>query len=639
MIALLLVAAQALDSLRTPLLRRIDVEKRAVWFLPDRYRVDSAGTAYVGTWQRTPPVGRLPAPPSWPTRTGERVPLGLGIDLVLVPVGNATVPGVLSASDNRISLLRPEFRPEDRRRLQPLDGQWLGLGRHAAIDTLPLAGFSGVWAQGDTDVWFGLNGGFSGGLGGLGGLVRFNRKTGRVESVWTDELLQAPVTGLAVSDDALWVGTTKGGYGQPGRVGLLRYDLKTSTWRRYTAENSALPGNLISVIAADGDRLWVATENGIGALDTRTSAWTVWSFALGLDGDTVVHELVEGRRPPDDVRAGIFALMLRLQVTAREPFLRACLGVATDRFAALTRSEDRADTLAIAALAQPPLVPFLVTALGRTGEPRYLAASALGRLRDPQLIPTLRAALDSSAPAGTGAVATALGLLGDSAGYRWMRSHLYVGGGWNVLEFVRAAARLRDRGSISQLATLLRIGPRGDAYAALAAIGTPEAWRTIAKEVAYPAEKRRLFEDFLHPPPAMPVPDSAFRAALGANATVIATNSDDPIDVRQLAAEVVVRLGRMDAASRLLGYYRRSQDDYRLGNEILIRLTGIDAVPAPPAADSTQRERAYVFWSQWLRAQWHTKTAAGMRAVPLQQGDAALERWRQKWGHADRPTR
>src|SRR6266516_1862490 len=495
--------------------------------------------AFAADSDRTPPRGRAGSrlPPDAPAEANRRrearrvvppgsVSGGLCRDRVCRDVATDTARGaaarstVLADANGRAGPLRPRNRPctgtgrqrhRARRALRIRQPHFSASARVPAGGPAPPAAarrpmartrptrrhrhaaaswFLGRLGQGDTDVWFGLNGGFSGGLGGLGGLVRFNRKTGRVESVWTDELLQAPVTGLAVSDDALWVGTTKGGYGQPGRVGLLRYDLKTSTWRRYTAENSALPGNLISVIAADGDRLWVATENGIGALDTRTSAWTVWSFALGLDGDTVVHELVEGRRPPDDVRAGIFALMLRLQVTAREPFLRACLGVATDRFAALTRSEDRADTLAIAALAQPPLVPFLVTALGRTGEPRYLAASALGRLRDPQLIPTLRAALDSSAPAGTGAVATALGLLGDSAGYRWMRSHLYVGGGWNVLEFVRAAARLRDRGSISQLATLLRIGPRGDAYAALAAIGTPEAWRTIAKEVAYPAEKR-----------------------------------------------------------------------------------------------------------------------------------------------------
>jgi hypothetical protein len=74
----------------------------------------------------------------------------------------------------------------------------------------------------------------------------------------------------------------------------------------------------------------------------------------------------------------------------------------------------------------------------------------------------------------------------------------------------------------------------------------------------------------------------------------------------------------------------RSQADYRLATETLIRLTGVDSGPIPPVADSAGRARARSFWSQWLEGA--TRRPDRLHGVALGDGEAALERWRRRWG-------
>jgi HEAT repeat protein len=206
-------------------------------------------------------------------------------------------------------------------------------------------------------------------------------------------------------------------------------------------------------------------------------------------------------------------------------------------------------------------------------------------------------------------------------------------------EAVKAAGRLRDRQSVPLLVPLLSYSdPKRwltwDAYTALAAIGTPEAWIALARGVECPnkrhtpCEKARLFGDFLRHAPGVPLRDSAFQAALGE--TAIASLLDSVDAVRELAPEVVARLGRIDASSHLLDMLIRSEDNYRRATETLIRLTGVDSGPTRPVADSAARARARAFWSQWFEEAM--RRPDGLHAVALGDGEAALERWRRRWG-------
>ena len=58
-------------------------------------------------------------------------------------------------------------------------------------------------------------------------------------------------------NNTIWVGTKKG---------LLR--ITDDEWRVYNKENSKLPHNAISALAADDyDRLWIVTEEGVCSFD------------------------------------------------------------------------------------------------------------------------------------------------------------------------------------------------------------------------------------------------------------------------------------------------------------------------------------------------------------------------------------
>jgi hypothetical protein len=643
-IPFIVVAAQYLQELQAPTLTRVIVEPAAVWIVSNQQRVNPLSLVYVydkptARWRRAPAAAGPVVATLWPDRLEDRVLLAPGYNLALASGPDAGGPVIISRTDSRTYVLRQELTAEDRR--------WLKADSPSLAD-LPVGGFSQAWTRAGNDVWFGLGGGYTEeGSGGLGGLVHVDLGSGRVEWVRSRYLLTVTVSSLAVMDGALWIGTLHPGEcEETAGVGLLRYDLKSHEWQRYTADSSALPSDLIWMIAADGNRLWVTTPAGIAALETRSRAWKVWSFALALHGDTMVHELVEGKHPSATVRDHFFNLMTLMQIPDRQAFLQAWLTTDTMRFSTFAESGNP-DTAAVG-LAQPPMAPFLVQALNRRGAPRSLAAIALGRLGDPRWIPALRAVFDPSDTDRSDqsvAFAVALTELGDSTGVRWVRRMLdstrsgSENRGMNFANAIHAAGRIRDGRSIPDLTGLLR-GSRGgrwtlEAYSALWQIGTPDAWLALARNVTLPREKRQLFSDFLGGATGMPVQDSAFRAAVSETAVSTLRSVPDAPRVREdiaRAADVVVHLARIDAWPQLVELIKGNQTGYQLAMTTLIRLTGVDSVPAPPVADSLQRARADAFWRSWFAA---PARSAGLRAVAPRDGDAALDRWRRRWADSN----
>jgi ligand-binding sensor domain-containing protein len=72
----------------------------------------------------------------------------------------------------------------------------------------------------------------------------------------------------------LWIGTMRG---------LNRYSAGRITV--YTQMNSGLPNNVIYGVDLVDDTLWVATAAGLGALDLKTNAWTIFDH-----NNSIMHE-------------------------------------------------------------------------------------------------------------------------------------------------------------------------------------------------------------------------------------------------------------------------------------------------------------------------------------------------------------
>ncbi len=79
---------------------------------------------------------------------------------------------------------------------------------------------------------------------------------------------------LEDKNGALWVGTSEGG--------LLKYDTKNSTYKRYTTKDG-LPGNTVLRLLLDKQgNIWLSTYNGISRFDARSNTFRNFSVSDGL---------------------------------------------------------------------------------------------------------------------------------------------------------------------------------------------------------------------------------------------------------------------------------------------------------------------------------------------------------------------
>ncbi|MXN90911.1 response regulator [Flavobacterium sp. Sd200] len=82
---------------------------------------------------------------------------------------------------------------------------------------------------------------------------------------------------LEASDDKLWIGTSEGG--------LLKYDRKTQTYKRYTTADG-LPGNtILRMLQDDTGRLWLSTYNGLCMFDVAKNILRNFSVSDGLQSN------------------------------------------------------------------------------------------------------------------------------------------------------------------------------------------------------------------------------------------------------------------------------------------------------------------------------------------------------------------
>jgi hypothetical protein len=165
----------------------------------------------------------------------------------------------------------PRDYPEDRLRQLLFDGR--------------LRNVPGPFTRTGTTLWFGLAGGFAGGVGQLGGLVAYDPAAG-FRVVRHKFIVDAAVTRLFAMDDELWIGTARyGPTALEGLRGLLLYRPARREWRQYSIDNSRISGNLVWDIVAESDRyVWITTDRGVSRYDRTRLVFDSWYWHPAKDG-------------------------------------------------------------------------------------------------------------------------------------------------------------------------------------------------------------------------------------------------------------------------------------------------------------------------------------------------------------------
>jgi hypothetical protein len=105
-------------------------------------------------------------------------------------------------------------------------------------------------------IWFGKV--FYDGEGhtGVGGLGYFDTKTSRYTFVPVSMIADWSVSAILIEEDAAWIGLVGHPEGEAYGGGLLRYDLRSRTTRKFPVEE------VVYQIVRWKDRVYVATKNG-----------------------------------------------------------------------------------------------------------------------------------------------------------------------------------------------------------------------------------------------------------------------------------------------------------------------------------------------------------------------------------------
>jgi ligand-binding sensor domain-containing protein len=103
------------------------------------------------------------------------------------------------------------------------------------------------------------------------------REEGKFRRIGVEDGLSHPMVMCLAEDPQsgdLWIGTMRG---------LNRYNAGNLT--SYTQTSSGLPNNVVYGVDVVGDTVWVATAAGLGALNLKTGAWTLYDHS-----NSIMHE-------------------------------------------------------------------------------------------------------------------------------------------------------------------------------------------------------------------------------------------------------------------------------------------------------------------------------------------------------------
>jgi len=126
-------------------------------------------------------------------------------------------------------------------------------------------------------LWLAIGHYGSEGSRGVGTLVRLNPRDFTAELRKPPELADSTLGPMVAAGGRLWIGTFFFGEGADFPThGLVEYDPSSGAVKSYLPGNSSIVGRLVLALAAEGKRLWVATENGICSVGLPEERWTCW---------------------------------------------------------------------------------------------------------------------------------------------------------------------------------------------------------------------------------------------------------------------------------------------------------------------------------------------------------------------------
>jgi hypothetical protein len=153
------------------------------------------------------------------------------------------------------------------------------------------------------------------GIDGRGGLLRVERRTGRIDVRRLALLEDVSVNAIAADGSVVWLGTTvhQECAGLPFAHGLITYDWSTGKVKTYERSDDGPAGFVIHDLFASGRALWVATDAGISRLDRPTGRWRHWLpeeksgkiYANELAAEMILERLFRSS-PPACLRSDMF---------------------------------------------------------------------------------------------------------------------------------------------------------------------------------------------------------------------------------------------------------------------------------------------------------------------------------------------
>lgn len=133
----------------------------------------------------------------------------------------------------------------------------------------------GACALRDGNVWFGISYYDGEGQTGIGGIGRYDPRTGRSELRRPRLLRHSSIDHLLHDGEQLWFGTVSHHecLGTPPTLGLVRYDWRAGRALTFLDENDGPCGLLVNGLLQLGDDVWVATDLGLSRWNRKTSKW------------------------------------------------------------------------------------------------------------------------------------------------------------------------------------------------------------------------------------------------------------------------------------------------------------------------------------------------------------------------------
>lgn len=201
---------------------------------------------------------------------------------------DVTLPGEVSAEEDAVffELKKPdgEVIIESLYTLSELQAARLG----ASLGAPEIAGV----ATTDTAVWFAASSSQGEGDSGFASLIKYDLAAGELSVEQPEEIQGAQLTSLVTTGSSdteenpltLWFGTLRSGEGNPyiPADGLVAYQPATQSIETYTVTTSPLVGAIPHELALSKDALWVGTGEGVCEVDWQAIAaadsWNCWRF-------------------------------------------------------------------------------------------------------------------------------------------------------------------------------------------------------------------------------------------------------------------------------------------------------------------------------------------------------------------------